>query len=266
MLFYDQNGVLGQFQGFNNSTHEYRINNIARNPISGAFNGSINFMIGGSSRFRVDPTVGTVVNGPLSVVGGAEAIGLFVDWSGSTAVSVRNTNASGTGIFADASSLGSLDTIGVFGSTDAGIGIAGIATDAVQGWAGYFDGDIGVTGTLFKGGGAFMIDHPLDPEHKYLSHSFVESPDMKNIYDGVVVLDESGEATVVLPDWFEALNRDFRYQLTPWAPLSCLTLSRKSLETGSRLAAASRAGKFHGKSPAFDTMHSQTRIASRSKK
>ena len=23
--------------------------------------------------------------------------------------------------------------------------------------------------------------HPLDPEHKYLSHSFVESPDMMNI-------------------------------------------------------------------------------------
>ena len=48
-----------------------------------------------------------------------------------------------------------------------------------------------------------------------MSHSFVESPDMKNIYDGVAVLDERGEATVVLPDWFEALNGDFRYQLTP---------------------------------------------------
>ena len=46
MLFYDQTGALGQFQGFNNSTHEYRINNIA----SG---GSINFMLGGSSRFQV---------------------------------------------------------------------------------------------------------------------------------------------------------------------------------------------------------------------
>src|SRR5262249_17504566 len=46
MLFFDQNGGLGQFQGFNNSTHEYRINNIA----SG---GSINFMIGGSSKLLV---------------------------------------------------------------------------------------------------------------------------------------------------------------------------------------------------------------------
>ncbi|HEY6508357.1 MAG TPA: tail fiber domain-containing protein, partial [Vicinamibacterales bacterium] len=53
MLFYDQNGALGQFQGFNNVTHEYRINNIARVSPGGAFNGSINFMTGSTSRFFV---------------------------------------------------------------------------------------------------------------------------------------------------------------------------------------------------------------------
>ena len=37
---------------------------------------------------------------------------------------------------------------------------------------------------------------------------------MKNIYDGTVTTDRTGLATVTLPDWFEALNRDFRYQLT----------------------------------------------------
>ncbi|HMF97094.1 MAG TPA: hypothetical protein VKE96_22505 [Vicinamibacterales bacterium] len=49
MLFYDQFGALGQFQGFNNVTHEYRINNIAAG-------GSINFMIGSSSKFLVTNT------------------------------------------------------------------------------------------------------------------------------------------------------------------------------------------------------------------
>lgn len=39
-------------------------------------------------------------------------------------------------------------------------------------------------------------------------------PAMKNIYDGTVVLDSNGEAMVELAEWFEALNRDFRYQLT----------------------------------------------------
>jgi hypothetical protein len=71
-----------------------------------------------------------------------------------------------------------------------------------------------VNGTLSKAAGSFKIDHPLDPENKYLYHSFVESPDMKNVYDGVVNTDGDGLATVTMPDWFEALNRDFRYQLT----------------------------------------------------
>ena len=71
------------------------------------------------------------------------------------------------------------------------------------------------TGTLSKGGGTFKIDHPLDPENKYLYHSFVESPDMMNIYNGNVTLDGRGESRVEMPDWFEALNQDFRYQLTP---------------------------------------------------
>ena len=75
-------------------------------------------------------------------------------------------------------------------------------------------GNTQVVGTLSKSAGSFRIDHPLDPENKFLSHSFVESPDMKNLYDGVVMLDGNGRAVVTMPDWFEALNREFRYQLT----------------------------------------------------
>jgi hypothetical protein len=76
------------------------------------------------------------------------------------------------------------------------------------------NGNLTVTGSVSKGSGSFKIDHPLDPANKYLSHSFVESPDMMNIYNGNVVTDDKGEAEVVLPDYLEALNRDFRYQLT----------------------------------------------------
>lgn len=81
-------------------------------------------------------------------------------------------------------------------------------------YAGEFWGEVAVNGNLSKSSGSFKIDHPLDPSNKYLSHSFVESPDMKNIYDGVATLDDNGEAVVELPEWFEALNKDFRYQLT----------------------------------------------------
>jgi len=121
---------------------------------------------------------------------------------------------------------------GVIGAAAAtfGVGVAGGAL-ASQGWGLYgygvagayalvtngkseMDGDLRVFGTLTKSGGSFKIDHPLDPANKYLYHSFVESPDMKNVYDGVATADAHGAATVELPDWFETLNRDFRYQLT----------------------------------------------------
>ena len=71
-----------------------------------------------------------------------------------------------------------------------------------------------VTGTVTKSAGSFKIDHPLAPASKYLSHSFVESPDMMNVYNGNVTTDAKGFATVKLPRYFQALNRDFRYQLT----------------------------------------------------
>jgi len=61
---------------------------------------------------------------------------------------------------------------------------------------------------------SFKIDDPLAPADKWLYHTSVESPDMLNFYNGVVVLDARGQAWVLMPDWFQALNRDFRYQLT----------------------------------------------------
>src|SRR5215218_2859596 len=101
-------------------------------------------------------------------------------------------------------------------------GVSGVNFDngfAVSGfspnnWSGYFQGSVNVVGTLYKSSGAFRIDNPIDPVHSYLQHSFVESPDMKNVYDGVVRTNGKGFATVKLPAWFQALNKDFRYQLT----------------------------------------------------
>jgi hypothetical protein len=79
---------------------------------------------------------------------------------------------------------------------------------------GNFAGNLDVHGSLSKAGGSFKIDDPIDPANKLLYHSFVESPDMMNVYNGNIVTDREGLATVVLPDYFGALNRDFRYQLT----------------------------------------------------
>ena len=77
------------------------------------------------------------------------------------------------------------------------------------------EGDLLITGNISKGGGTFKIDHPVDPENKYLIHSFVESPDMMNVYNGNATTDAAGIVEVTLPDYFEASNKEFRYQLTP---------------------------------------------------
>lgn len=110
---------------------------------------------------------------------------------------------------------------GVYGYSDSENGVLGFSNSSYglyggsnTGRAAYLAGDVTITGSLQKAGGSFKIDHPLNPANKYLCHSFVESPDMKNIYDGVVALDDNGETEIELPDWFGALNKDFRYQLT----------------------------------------------------
>lgn len=85
-------------------------------------------------------------------------------------------------------------------------------------------GEVTVQGALHKPGGGFKIDHPQDPEQKYLSHSFVESPEMVNLYAGTAVTGDDGVATISLPDYFGALNRDHRFQLTTIGELALATV------------------------------------------
>jgi len=119
-------------------------------------------------------------------------------------------SASANGLWLDfskAPTSGSMIRAGVSSGTGPSFVVDGSANVTTS-------GDLHVGGTLTKASGTFKIDHPLDPANKYLSHSFVESPDMMNIYNGNIVTDRHGNATVELPSYFAALNQDFRYQLT----------------------------------------------------
>jgi trimeric autotransporter adhesin len=110
------------------------------------------------------------------------------------------------------------------GASDSGFDNGGDGIDAIAGTgsggytngnAGSFTGNVAISGNLnVSGTKSFQIDHPLDPANKYLYHAALESSEVLNLYTGNSVLDASGEATVQFPDWLEALNRDFRYQLT----------------------------------------------------
>ena len=89
------------------------------------------------------------------------------------------------------------------------------------------NGEIHCNKITTPSGKGFKIDHPLDPENKNLYHWCVESPDIMNIYNGIVTTDVDGKATVVLPEYFEALNGDFRYQLTVIGKTSVATVERE---------------------------------------
>ena len=179
---------------------------------------------------------GTGVEGTSDIVGvrgsvqtnGFGVIGHSTDGQG-----VRGESTSGFGMFGTSTSGTGVRGIstngsGVDGRSEVEAGVVGLGFPGVLGLSGgplgrageFFgnvqvNGDLRVIGTLEKGGGGFRIDHPQNPANKYLAHTFVESDDMKNVYDGVAILDESGAASVELPSWFQELNGDYRYQLTP---------------------------------------------------
>jgi hypothetical protein len=126
---------------------------------------------------------------------------------------VRGTSSSGNGVFGRTTL--SNPSAAVVGQSDNGAGVLGQCfnaslTVAERRVGGLFFGGV----MIINGLKPFTIDHPLDPENRYLMHTSVESSEMKNVYDGVARLDEDGAAWVDLPEWFEALNGDFRYQLT----------------------------------------------------
>jgi len=186
--------------------------------------------LGGSTTLNLDTTkvpqlvANNSFTGNQSVIGnigvvdavvGNTAINAVAAGSGATALSVQATDLGltepNTAINGLADGVGGTGVVGEADNGQSAVGVWGLSQNGV---AGLFSGNVNVIGSLSNSGGSFKIDDPTDPANKYLYHSFVESPDMKNIYDGVATLDALGEAVVQLPDWFEALNRDFRYQLT----------------------------------------------------
>jgi hypothetical protein len=153
---------------------------------------------------------GTGVYGTCAADGG---FGVYGNATGDGGFGITGVAAgeNGAGVYGNATGEAGA---GLFGNAT-GVGTYGIYAYSENSDSLYVDGSAQVTGTLSKGGGSFKIVHPLDPAGKYLYHSFVESPDMMNVYNGTVTLDGKGQATVELADFCEALNRDYRYQLTP---------------------------------------------------
>ena len=226
----------GTFGAWGDSKSSYGVVGTSGGPagVYGESNlsGSGEFSLGGAGVLGVNK----VLSG-IGVEGRGSAIGVKGIPSSSYGRGVVGESDQGVGV---SGSCHATNGVGVHGSSANGTGVLGVSTSeyGVRGYGGNigmfafnytsgtnaylatralaadFYGDVNVRGILRKADNRFLIDHPLDPANKYLSHSSVESSDQKNLYDGIATLDGNGEAQVELPEWFTALNRDFRYQLT----------------------------------------------------
>ena len=173
----------------------------------------------------------TSANEGTGVVGqannGYDAAGVF--GTSTDGYGIYGTSTDGYGIY------GTSENVSIYGESASGDGIDGLSTSgngiygqSENGYAGFFDGNVHISGTCCAMGTASaQIDDPLDPANKYLNQSLVASPDMLDILSDNVTTDAGGNASVQLPPYFEALNTDFRYQLTVVGQFSQAIISSK---------------------------------------
>jgi hypothetical protein len=138
-----------------------------------------------------------------------------------------SSSTTGTGAFGYASSATGT-TYGVLGKVV-----------SPNGFGVYAMGRLGASGTK-----SFQIDHPLDPENKYLNHYCEEGPEPLNIYRGTVTLDEQGRATIDLPAYFSEINKDPSYTLTAvGSPMPALYVSEEVSGNHFSIAGGAPSGK-----------------------
>jgi hypothetical protein len=170
---------------------------------------------GSSAPGGTSTSIGTGVSGEggqIGVAGDAQSEDFGGFPTGVNATSEADADVA-AGVFASSTagsaSIGSNVNYGVYATTD---GTGGFGLDD---FAGEFIGNLDCSGDFTCGGAKlFRMDHPLDPANKYLQHSCVESNEMMDIYTGNITTDATGSAKVMLPDYFQVLNIDYRYQLT----------------------------------------------------
>lgn len=169
-------------------------------------------------------TSGYAVGVKGEVTGGNATGTGVVGYAAATGGYFEATNSTGNGVygFASSSAGGSWGT-GVRGvsASPIGTGVWGVAPSS--GWAVFAEGSFGASGTK-----SFRIDHPADPENKYLLHYCAESPEVINFYSGTIALDSAGGAVVQLPAYFASISKDPRYTLTAvGAPMPMLHIAEE---------------------------------------
>lgn len=200
VAIYAQTGEAAAVSGYStgSSNSSYGVYGSGHTGVQGQSSGDSGFGVYGSSSGT--GSVGVEGKGPVGVKGEGNT-------PNGTGV-VGKGYGQGDGVMGFSSSSDA-----VYGESDTGIAVYGWGYP--NAWAGWFLGNVRINGTCCGMSEVYtQIDNPLDPANKYLNQSLVQSPDMTTVINDNATLDAKGEATVTMPTWFEAGNRDFRYTLT----------------------------------------------------
>lgn len=176
---------------------------------------------------------GSSIVAPLVIsTGGTNAITGVANGDGAFGIAGYVNASNSAGVYGHSSAIGSVGVHGQHTGTGYGGKFASGATGALfqaPTIGGYGHGTYGLTGETTAGGGSgvhavgnisatgtkpFRIDHPFDPTNKYLMHYASESPFPQNFYNGNVTTDGRGYGWVDLPDYFDEINTNLKYQLT----------------------------------------------------
>ena len=188
------------------------------NSGSGSANGASVFVGGtgacnrvGMKCYAFSPSGASATGGSFTGdvrAGSGDALGLQVT---GTAFGSSSGAVKGIEVSAQNSSTGSGPTYGLRSIAQSSSGsVYAVYAQRVGGgnYAGYFDGNVHVTGALSKGSGSFLIDHPQDPLNKTLRHNFVESPENLCLYRGKIEISADGRGSVEMPAYFAALTKE----------------------------------------------------------
>jgi len=182
------------------------------NGVAGDGNSTQGFGVFGENNLAASGTR----TGGTQLAAGVGSIG-FVGVLGQTAI---NDGAGVLGTNLGATRNGTFDNPGVEGQGFTGV--LGQTNTPNVGFGVLSGGDIGATGDIIAAGNVtaggfkpFRIDYPLDPANKFLFHFAIESDEVLNLYRGTIPLDANGEAVIELPVYFESVNKNYSYQLTP---------------------------------------------------
>jgi hypothetical protein len=170
------------------------------------------------TRVRLNASSGVTQRGEVVMIQPFEPVGLSSDVLGVNLNSVltldNNFRLGGRGSDFAAGGALRIDPrpgVAMFQFWHRSVGVAPVETLAASIQS---NGNFAAAGSITGTAKFFEIDHPVDPANKTLRHACIESDEYKNVYDGIVVSDSTGYATIQLPQWMTALNESFRYQLT----------------------------------------------------